>query len=170
MGHGFSRVNVLNFPQSTQNLHLTWGLFKTKICLTFARRALLMRSLSLRRAAFLGRLWMSRKRSWDSASNRRLRTEGKEWTTERLVHSLTCVCWEGDLNEWGSLWPVLRVLQGFAPEGAQINSHHLWTVDHLPQRPHEGAVHPHQLLRVYLGAQMRNTQSQVSSSTWSAPT
>lgn len=32
-----------------------------------------MRSLSLRSAAFLGRLWMSLKRSCDSASNRRLR-------------------------------------------------------------------------------------------------
>lgn len=44
-------------------------------CLTFAKRALLMRSLSLRSAAFLGRLWMSLKRSCDSASNRRLRSK-----------------------------------------------------------------------------------------------
>lgn len=48
--------------------------------------------------------------------------------------------------------PVLRVLQRFGPEGAQINSHHLRSVDHLPQRPHEGAIHPHQLLGVHLSA------------------
>ncbi len=73
----------------------------------------------------------------------------KEWMNEWMNERV---------NEWMNsivLWPVLGVLQRFCPKGAQINSHHLWSVDHLPQWPHEGTVHPHQLLRVHLRAQMK---------------
>lgn len=76
------------------------------------------------------------------------------WMNERMDDSM---------GERMNTWPVLRVLQRFGPEGSQINSHHLWSVDHFPQRPHEGAVHPHQLLRVHLrGEQDRIRSAQQS--------
>lgn len=36
------------------------------------------------------------------------------------------------------------------PEGTNVDSQHLWSVDHLSQGPHESTIDPHQLLCVHL--------------------
>lgn len=82
----------------------------------------------------------------------------KDWARD-LMFTVASAKW---MNTWTSerpaLSPVLGVLQRLGPEGAQINSHHLRGVNHLPQWPHEGAVHPHQLLGVHLRAQVRRSR------------
>ncbi|GCB85466.1 hypothetical protein scyTo_0026103 [Scyliorhinus torazame] len=45
---------------------------------------------------------------------------------------------------------VLGDEERLGPEGADVDADHLGGVDDLAQRPHQGAVHPHQLLRVDL--------------------
>lgn len=50
------------------------------------------------------------------------------------------------LKELPVVWDEKRV----GPEGADVDPDHLGRVDNLPQGPHEGPVHPHQLLRLYL--------------------
>lgn len=42
------------------------------------------------------------------------------------------------------------------PEGANVDSDDLGSVDDLSQGPHEGTVHPHQLLSLYLVSLVEN--------------
>lgn len=46
--------------------------------------------------------------------------------------------------------------QGMGPEGADVDSDDLGSVDDLSQGPHEGTVHPHQLLSLYLVGLVEN--------------
>ena len=50
------------------------------------------------------------------------------------------------LKELPVVWDEKRV----GPEGADVDPDHLGRIDDLPQGPHEGPVHPHQLLRLDL--------------------
>lgn len=46
--------------------------------------------------------------------------------------------------------PVVRNEERVGPEGANVDPDHLWGVHDLPQGPHEGPVHSHQLLGLNL--------------------
>lgn len=44
--------------------------------------------------------------------------------------------------------PVFKVAERRLPERANVHPAYLRGLHHLPQRPHQGTVHAHQLLRV----------------------